>query len=129
MDVKSKIFVFGYIDSKQPNNDAEIYFDFNASIVTNDFVTTVQSTASVSSITDNSITISPNPTSGILQINAQSAIKSLTIHDLNGRLLNKTSFVSGTLNETVDLENLNSGIYLMTVVTSEGQATERVVVK
>ncbi|WP_169711519.1 T9SS type A sorting domain-containing protein [Nonlabens spongiae] len=111
------------------NNDAEIYFDFNAPIVTNDFVTTVQSTASVSFITDDSIKISPNPTSGILQLNAKNAIKSLTIHDLNGRLLNKTSFVSGTLNETVDLENLNSGIYLMTVVTSEGQATERVVVK
>ncbi len=111
------------------NNDAEIYFDFNAPIVTNDFVTTVQSTASVSIINDDSISISPNPTSGIIQLNAKNAIKSLTAHDLNGRLLNRTSFVSGALSETVNLENLNPGIYLMTVETSKGQTTERVVVK
>ncbi|MGB5981514.1 MAG: T9SS type A sorting domain-containing protein [Nonlabens sp.] len=111
------------------NNDAEIYFDFNAPIVTNDFVTTVQSTASLSSVTDDSIEIYPNPTSGLIQLNAKSALKSLVIHDLNGRLLNKTSFVSSNLNETVNLKNLKTGIYLMTVETSQGQAMERVVVE
>ena len=86
-------------------------------------------TAGLQVVMDNLINISPNPTSGIIQLNAKNAIQSLTIHDLNGRLLNKTSFVPGALNETIDLEGLNSGIYLMTVVTSEGHATERVVVK
>ncbi|MGB5981513.1 MAG: T9SS type A sorting domain-containing protein [Nonlabens sp.] len=92
-------------------------------------MTTVQSTASLSSVTDESIEIYPNPTSGLIQLNAKNVIQSLTIHDLNGRLLNKTSFVSVSLNETVNLEDLNSGIYLMKVETSEGQVTERVVVK
>ena len=86
-------------------------------------------TAGLKTTMDNLIKVFPNPTSGILQLQAKNTIKSLTIHDLNGRMLNKTSFVSGTLNETVDLENLNSGIYLITVETSEGQTTERVVVK
>ena len=86
-------------------------------------------TLSNSIVYPDEVQISPNPTSGLVQLKSTYPIRSVKLHDLNGRLLNKTSFVSGALNETVNLENLNSGIYLMTVETSEGKTTERVVVK
>nr|WP_317632239.1 T9SS type A sorting domain-containing protein [uncultured Flavobacterium sp.] len=68
--------------------------------------------------TDSKITLYPNPTNNIVTINSETQlINNLQVFDINGRLLfSKTNLQSN--NQTVDLSNYNSGVYLIKVNNS-----------
>ena len=69
----------------------------------------------------NSIVLTPNPASDSLRVSSTyESMESLSIHDLNGKLL----FIMNELNnnhKTIDISQLNSGIYLVSLTTSSGQ--------
>lgn len=67
------------------------------------------------------ITISPNPTSGILEISTRSPITGLKVFDNLGKLLQKS------LTSFLDLGGYASGIYFIQVETSEGSSVKKVV--
>jgi hypothetical protein len=98
------------------NNQAAIYFDFNAPIMTNEEVTLiVEETFSTAEFSTNSITIFPNPTSSTLNINAKTAISSVSIYDLNGRLLTTELSGSDGLEHQLDVSTLSAGVYFLEV--------------
>ena len=73
----------------------------------------------------NEISVYPNPTSSIVNINYNSIIKSVTLYDTLGRLLlsqevNQSNFV-------LDISNQNKGIYLLKIVTENGSSIEKIV--
>mgnify|MGYP002621673326 CR=1 FL=1 len=90
--------------------------------------------ACVSSVEENqlaSLTIFPNPSSGIVHIQGALDATNYTIlvMDLNGRVVFETSHVaSGQMNETITLNNLDAGMYSMQIITNAGSRMEKILI-
>ena len=97
-------------------NKAEIYFDFNAPIITNNAQTTIESTASLDEFSLNSkIEIYPNPTNNNLNIESNLLFDSLTIYDIRGRQLQTISYTDPILKSNFSTRNLTNGIYYISI--------------
>ncbi|MCF6133341.1 DUF7619 domain-containing protein [Flavobacterium wongokense] len=108
----------------QVQNTADIYFDFNAPIVTNTASTTV-ALLNVNETEANGVAINPIPVKDILQIRALESISSVEIFDIQGRLLQiKTA---DDLSTTVDFTGEPKGVYLVKVYTSKGMKIQKII--
>ncbi len=69
------------------------------------------------------IAVYPNPTNGIVQIATKenNTLSKVIVYNILG------SKVTETTNNIIDLSNLNSGVYLLKLVTSKGITTRKVV--
>jgi hypothetical protein len=74
-------------------------------------------------LTSDSVSVSPNPTSGLVTVNSASAVKAITVYDSAGKQ------VSASKTNTVDLSNQAKGIYLVQVQTENGSTTKKIVVE
>jgi hypothetical protein len=106
-------------------NTAYIYFDSNPAVVTNTIHSTYVSEIIVSTgeQKESEIIIYPNPTTGILHIDAKaSRIKQVMVYDIAG----KNVWV-GT-STFVDLNTQSDGVYFINIVTDNGVAIKKVMV-
>ncbi len=69
------------------------------------------------------VSVSPNPTSGLVTVNSASAVKSISVYDVTGKQ------VSASNTSTVNLSNQAKGIYLVQVQTENGLTTKKIVVE
>ncbi len=106
---------------------ADIYFDYNFPIETNFANTTFQVLSNSVVVIDNSVGVYPNPANDVLNIKANSSIRSIEIYDVQGRIILKK--ILDVENETIDVSGLNKGIYFMMVKTQKGQKVEKVVIE
>ncbi|MDX1651356.1 MAG: T9SS type A sorting domain-containing protein [Brumimicrobium sp.] len=109
------------------NNQADIYFDFNAPIITNetshrinDMITS--SPLEVEEIINaegNKITVYPNPNNGLLFIELEKITEPIryNITSINGQVV--ASGKLSQLKNVVDIQNLSSGLYLIQINNSE----------
>ena len=75
---------------------------------------------------NNKLTVYPNPTTGILNIDLKDLkTTSVELYDLNGCLL--TSQKTETINSALNISDLSTGIYLLKVATENGSITKRIV--
>ncbi|WP_105022989.1 T9SS type A sorting domain-containing protein [Nonlabens xylanidelens] len=111
------------------DNTADIFFDFNAPIVTNTETVSIMSTASVGEATDNSISIYPNPANNFINATANNAIESISITDMNGRMITATQFTGASNEQRVEIGELSSGIYFVTIKSNAGQKIEKLLVE
>lgn len=74
-------------------------------------------------LADNSVSVSPNPTSGVVTVNSASAVTAITVYDTTGKQ------VSVSKTNSVDLSNQAKGVYLVNVQTENGATTKKVVVE
>ena len=111
------------------DNSAEIYFDFNAPIITNTETVTVMNTASIAETTDASITVYPNPARDYIQISSSNGLKSASIIDVNGRMLSQTNFIGSLIEQRISTQNLNSGVYFISIQSEVGQKVQKVIVE
>jgi hypothetical protein len=96
------------------SNDAEIYFDFNFPIITNDYTTTVEDNLSLEDQELRAkVKIFPNPVGDKLFITSEVNIKKVSIYDINGRLLQTIMFYGNETQRTVDLQQLAGGVYVI----------------
>lgn len=109
------------------DNEAQIYFDFNAPIITNTETVTVQSTASIAETTDASISLYPNPANNLVNVTAAQAIKQATVIDTTGRLVSSTVFVNRATSQQLDITDLNTGVYFVKVQSELGVKVVKVV--
>ena len=72
---------------------------------------------------DNNITIYPNPIKDILHINSTTNIKGATIYNLLGKKI-----LSSNIKE-IDLSNIESGMYIITVTTIDNKVVSKKVWK
>lgn len=73
----------------------------------------------------NVISISPNPSNGIISINTESNLD-LTITDITGKVVFSKNNVSN--NESINLSNLQKGVYLAKMVTEDGtEETKKII--
>lgn len=72
---------------------------------------------------DNQVAIYPNPATSIIKVDTEEKLVSLAIFDITG------SLVQQELTNSFSIENLESGIYTINIVTSKGVAYSRFVKK
>ena len=104
-------------------NFADIYFDFNTGVLTNIATTeiTVNTTSLADGITNNIITIFPNPVLNKLIISSKSeSINFIEIRDVQGKLILKYDELLNKRNEIIlNIENIKQGIYYITTITDK----------
>lgn len=105
------------------NNQANIYFDFNAPIITNTATTTVQEAMGTGAFNSGSVKVYPNPVTDRLAIQtSRETVLQAAVYDLNGRLC-----INNTNANTLDTSALAPGMYLAKITTEKGTSTFRVV--
>ncbi len=99
---------------------ANIIFDnFVAKASNADTLLSIEETT----IADNSFAIYPNPTSNVLNISNTNnyEIKNISVVDINGRVVKNES---GAMTQ-INVSDLNSGVYFVTIEAAEGKTTKK----
>lgn len=113
-------------EGDQVMNKANIVFDYNYALITNDAVTTFETIlGSETFIKDKSITIYPNPSKDIVNIITKEDIQGIEVYDIQGRLLQTLQIK--TSSAQIDLSGRQSGIYLIKVATAKGVMVQKVI--
>ena len=107
------------------NKKANIYFDYNFPILTNDAETVFQSLNNPDFQNDSSISVYPNPTNGIVTVNCNNSIKSIQLYDVQGRLL-QTNLVNEN-ETTIDVSTKAKGVYFLKILSDKGMKVEKIV--
>jgi Secretion system C-terminal sorting domain/Carbohydrate binding domain len=73
---------------------------------------------------DNKVTISPNPTTGLIDVKATEDFDNLYVYDMTGRMV--SSFAYSGSNQ-FDVSNLANGVYQIAVTSKKGMAVSKLV--
>ena len=90
-----------------------------------EFKTTTESVAEL----DANFNVYPNPVNDKLYIETDAEIEEAVIYDIYGRVQNLRNSETQKLRNSIDVTNLNSGVYFVKVVTEKGEAVQRFVKK
>jgi Leucine-rich repeat (LRR) protein len=107
------------------SNTANIFFDYNAPIQTNEARTTIATLSKDNFIKDETITVAPNPTKNRITVAAKNKLKSVLLFDVQGRLLQ--TVLEDNKTTTLDISNQANGIYFLKVITEVGSNVEKIV--
>ena len=116
-------------------NQAAIYFDFNAPVITNELVNVLTNPVSVFSPTKNTLNLEVSPSVTNDEIRVQYVLEnmnsvSIQIYNVGGILLLDVDFgkkVTGEYVETLSLKDFTAGVYFVFVKTEDGSAVRKVV--
>ena len=109
-------------------NDAEIYFDFNFPIITNNEQTTVATLSTEDfELTNSSISLYPNPTTHSFTLKSKQVIKQIFIYDISGRLINELAIIGTKTEITMSTEALSIGTYFVKIKTETGETVKKVI--
>ena len=106
-------------------NIANIYFDYNAPIETNEARSTFAVLNNSDFAQDASITIAPNPAKNSVTVTSKSNIKSIELFDVQGRILQ--TILEDKNSANIDISNKSNGIYFLKVTTEIGSSVEKLV--
>ncbi|MES2863749.1 MAG: choice-of-anchor L domain-containing protein [Bacteroidota bacterium] len=108
-------------------NTAEIYFDYNPAITTNTFETLFVNALSSESHTLQNFAIYPNPANNFITIqNKDNAIISkVNLTDILGKNIKTSTYNSSEV--SMDISNLNSGIYFVEIYSNEVKTTKKII--
>ncbi|POS00807.1 putative repeat protein (TIGR01451 family)/predicted secreted protein (Por secretion system target) [Flavobacterium croceum DSM 17960] len=106
------------------SNSANIYFDYNFPIVTNNYTTTVQNTLGLQENDFiNNISVYPNPVKNILNFKIEDNISKVEVYDISGRILSSNSIHENK----IDLSNLKTGNYILKLYTEKGIMNTKII--
>lgn len=105
-------------------NRANIYFDYNFPVKTNDAITQFQQFLKNQEIKHkDNIIVFPIPAKDYLNISSENNIKSIEIYDENGRILQT---IKGNANiKKINITKLEKGIYYLFIKTNDGVKTKK----
>ncbi|HEU0137226.1 MAG TPA: T9SS type A sorting domain-containing protein, partial [Flavobacterium sp.] len=109
------------------SNKAEIYFDYNAPVVTDFAHTNFQLLAISDFNVDESIIIFPNPADDVINISAKSNITSIQLFDVQGRLLQ--TLLNDDVTAILNVGQQASGVYMLKIATEAGNKNHKIVIK
>lgn len=104
---------------------ANIYFDYNLPVGTNDAVTTFNVLNKNEFVKDTDVVMYPNPTSSVSIIKASANIESVQLYDVQGRLLE--TFGVTDSNVALNLSGRANGIYFVKIRTQKGISTQKII--
>jgi hypothetical protein len=124
MNSKNSLTTGDFVKSK-----ANIYFDYNYPITTNEAKTLFEALSVVNPVLDNIISIYPNPVKDIVNITIKnnSTIQTIELYDIQGRLL-QTQLVNNISSE-LNLSSRANGMYFIKINTDKGSKVEKLVKK
>ena len=81
-----------------------------------------------------SLNISPNPASDFVMVRAYNNTNQqiqLAVNDMSGKILLSETFTAqkGNIEKSVDVSNLTAGMYFLSLKTSEGKVTQKIIVR
>jgi hypothetical protein len=106
---------------------ANIYFDYNFPIETNEAETLFQALSVVNPILNDLISIYPNPVKDVVNITIKdnSTIKTIELYDIQGRLL-QTQLVNDITSQ-INLTERANGMYFIKINTDLGSKVEKLI--
>lgn len=108
------------------SNTANIYFDYNAPIVTNTYSTSVQnSLATDETEISNEFSIFPNPVSDFVSFKSPERIQKIEIFDLSGRII----CANAVQNNSSDLSILSKGNYIIKAYSKQKTYIKKLIKK
>ena len=107
------------------SENANIHFDYNFPIETNNADTTFESLSIEEYEIDESISIFPNPFNDTLNVNAKSTIQSIEIYDVQGRLI-QTKLMREN-NIMINTSSFSKGVYFLKIKTDVGAIVEKLI--
>lgn len=107
------------------NKKANIYFDYNFPIETNDAETIFQTLNNSDFENDASISVYPNPSNGIVFINCDNSIKSVQLYDIQGRLLQTNLTNDNQIN--LDISSQSNGVYFLKITSEKGIGVQKII--
>ncbi|MBB4806455.1 Leucine-rich repeat (LRR) protein [Chryseobacterium defluvii] len=110
-------------------NHANIYFDYNFPVETNEANTTVtnatlQATDAVKE--DISANIYPNPTQGEVNVEAGSKIRFIEVYDAQGRIIQKHTGINSEKTKVM-IHSAASGVYFFKIITEKNTLMKKVI--
>lgn len=116
----------------QITNTAYIYFDYNAPIVTNTTLNTIEFPTGIAKLSNFHLGVSPNPTNNAINIcfeDKQSHSINIKVMNINGQVVyqEKLGNTSGKYSKTIDLSDVSKGVYLLQVVTDKETIQQKVI--
>lgn len=110
-------------------NKAAIFFDYNAPIITNTTMNSLQILSGINEpIPENSIlNIYPNPTSNSIAIRSQTNFNKVEVQSITGQVLFSETVNSKT--HQLQLQNFAEGIYFVKVVYADGRTIIKKLIK
>jgi len=91
------------------------------------FDVTLDGLAGTGNIIANNFSVFPNPTSNVVNVNGNNAlVNGVNFADLNGRVV-KTAKFDGVANAQVNISDLASGVYMMSISSDKGTTVKKVV--
>lgn len=109
-------------------NNAAIYFDFNAPVITNTTSTLIVAPTALSEIQDDFFTVYPNPSSEKMTVRSTSSgLHNLILTDVAGRIVYKKEFTGSELNFNVN--EFASGMYFLNLESGGKSEVLKVVVR
>jgi len=106
-------------------NMANIYFDYNFPVATNTANTVFALLSKTVFEEDKSVSVYPNPTMGIININATDKITSLQLFDLQGRILQTSATDINKV--SLDISDRQKGVYFLKVTTEKGASVQKII--
>lgn len=123
-----------YVITNAQSSDSGIYYceitntDVPGMIIKRQNITLNVGTLGIDDVSENHFIIYPNPTEYLLNIKLNNPTKTeASLYDISGRLILKQK-LSNQLS-IINLENLNSGMYLLKIKTDNKITTKRIVKK
>ncbi len=115
----------------QIKNTANIYFDFNAPVVTNTVTNTVEQPNAIKENRGqkSEIRVFPNPTNDVVYIDFGKEVidAEVTLYNMQGGLLNLTGFKNLQGLGSISLSDLPAGVYFISVATGGNVVRKKVV--
>ena len=108
-------------------SQASIIFDYNEPLVTNEAVTTFDDVAGTGLFGAENLSIYPNPASDKVSIKAGSIIKTISLYDIQGRLL--LTKQPESQEAAIDISAQPAGVYLLRIATDTGSVTQKLIKK
>lgn len=106
-------------------SQADIYFDYNYPIYTNEAITVFETTMSIDeNIKNVDLKVYPNPTTEYFNLISDSKILSIELYDTSGRLIRKS--VVNDFESKQDVHQLNKGMYFLKIKTQNGEVTGKI---
>jgi uncharacterized repeat protein (TIGR01451 family) len=112
------------MESEFFSNSAEIYFDYNFPILTNNYITEIGESLSISEVsTSDSYTIYPNPAKAVLTISSQTKIETIRVFNTLGKLIKEMKL--DTYHQELTISGFESGIYFIEIQSANKKATKK----
>lgn len=111
------------------NNNASIFFDYNAPVITNTATTKIEITTSVASNRKLAFKLFPNPTSEMITVELPyTGNGKWILTDISGKVIKQNIITNNTSIFNVEVNDVSNGTYLMSLEMNGNTSTSKVVI-